>query len=152
MKRILLVLTVLLVAVYWVWPRAYVHRLDTALTRGDEETLSRLVVLPSVKAAIEQSLSNDVNAALGDTEDGFLGWLKNQVTDLGSSAVDEIIDLEWVRETLMPGEKTLESRVTNGSFEAWDIYVVRVGKLGNQPVHIKMQLLGSNWRVVAIYP
>ena len=152
MKKLLACLIVLVIGVYVVWPFAYVYRLDNAITRGDDATLARLVDLASVRQAIERSVSRDLDTALGAENDGLVGWIKVQANELGAAAVDEVITLQWVADTLQPGSTSFRSRVTHQFFESWDVFVVRVGHLGNDPVHVVLQLTGGNWRVVAVYP
>ena len=53
MKKVLFVLLALTAAVYAAWPYAYLHRIDTALTRGDTPTLGKLIDINAIRTAAE---------------------------------------------------------------------------------------------------
>jgi hypothetical protein len=152
MKRIIFLVLVLLAAIYAAWPYAYLHRIDTALTRDDQMTLAKLIDIDAVRAAVEHAMTRDVDTALGTRTDGFVGWLRTQVNELGHAAVEEIIDMEWVTETLKPGPESFRSHITHTSFESWSDFLIRHGELGDNPVHVRLKLTAGNWKVVAIYP
>jgi hypothetical protein len=152
MKKVLFVLLALTAAVYAAWPYAYVHRIDTALTRGDTPTLGKLIDINAIRTAAEHSMARDVDTALGTGDDGFVGWLRTQINELGVAAVEEIIDLEWAVATLTPRGESFRSRITHTSFEGWAVLLLRLGELGDNPVHVRLQLTRGNWRIVAIYP
>ena len=152
MKRLLSTALVVAALVYGGWPYAYVYRIDTALTRSDHASLAKLIEIKAVRSEARRSMTRDVDTVLGGNQSGFVGWLKSQVNELGSAAVEEIVDLEWAIATLKPGTASFRSRITDTSFESWTSFVIRLGELGGAPVHVRLQLTDGNWRVVGIYP
>lgn len=138
------------VAVYLSWPYAYLYRIDKALTENDHGTLNRLVDLTAVRAEIGRNIIGDRDVTPGADTDGVLGWLKGKVREFGEHAIEESIDLSWVTRTLT-AQGPFRRLTTHAFFESWDEFVIRLGSLGNNPVHVRMTLVRGNWRITAIY-
>ena len=148
--KYVIALLILTSSVYLAWPFAYLYRIDKALSESDRDTLSRLVDLDAIRAEIKRSIDRDMDTALGTDDDGVLGWLKSKVGKIGVRAIDESITLSWVSRTLT-AEGGLRQQTTHAFFESWNVFVIRLGELGQDPVHVKMTLTRGNWRVRAIY-
>ncbi len=149
MKYIISVL-ILAMLVYVAWPYAYVYRIDKALTESDRGTLKRLVDLGAIRSEIKRNIDRDMDTALGAGPDGVLGWLKSKISEIGERAIDESIDLGWVSRVLT-ADGPLRQQTTHAFFESWNEFVIRLGELGQEPVHVRMTLSGGNWRITAIY-
>ena len=149
MKYLFAVL-ILVLATFVSWPYAYLYRIDKALHEGDRDTLSRLVDLEAVRAEIKRNIDRDVDTALGKDTGSVLGWLKEKVSELGEHAIEEIIDLAWISRTLTEDGR-FRQQVSFAFFESWDVFLIRLGELGREPVHIRMTLTRGNWRITAIY-
>ena len=141
---------VLAVCVYIVWPYAYLYRIDKALVESDRVTLNRLVDLAAIRAEVKRTIARDMDNALGADTQGVLGWLKSKVSEFGERAIEESIDLAWVSRTLT-SNGAFRQRTTHAFFESWDEFMIRLGRLGEDPIHVRMSLVRGNWRITAIY-
>ena len=71
---------------------------------------------------------------------------------------DEASHLEWVLDALgtVPGEPprprtSLLGDVSYAFWESTDHFLVRLGELGREPVHVRMARTDGEWRVVAVF-
>ena len=136
--------------VYGGWPYAYAYRIDKALTESDRAVLNRLVDLDAIRSEIKRNIERDMDTALGADSDGVLGWLKSKVSEIGERAIDESIDLAWVSRVLT-ANGSFRQQTTHAFFESWNEFVIRLGELDQEPVHVRMTLTSGNWRITAIY-
>ena len=141
------------------WPYLYVYRLDAAIGARDLTSLERLVDLKAIRAQVKTDLDKEVDGTIG-SDGGRVGrWLKQGIKLVSDSAIDANIDMQWVmtslsqRPTEPPQARTsLIGDVSYAFFEAPDRFMVRLGELGADPVHVQMNLQEDRvWRVVAIY-
>lgn len=156
--RYLCTLLVLVLAAAIAWPYVYVYRLDRALLENDRVALVALVDLDRLrenhKAAMEFRVQNTVG------QDGAVTrMLQDGVRWLSDQGADQVIDLDWVREQLRrdgraAGDDAYPSilRQTDFAFyESPTTFLVRVGELGRDPVHLRLGLRDWKWRVTGIY-
>ena len=136
--------------VYIGWPYAYAYRIDKALSESDRGTLNRLVDIEAIRLEIKRSIDREMDTALGADSEGILGWLKSKVSEFGERAIEENIDLSWVSRTLT-ANGAFRQQTTHAFFESWDEFVIRLGELGQDPIHVRMTLARGNWRITAIY-
>ena len=144
---------VLLFLTYLSWPYFYVYRIDRALAGGDRVTLAKLVDLHAVRNELRRSMEQGVTNTLGKEPGNVLGWIKDQVSGLGGQAIDELVDLQWVQATLKEAypTETFRAGIDHAFFESWDEFVIRLGELGDNPVHVRLSLTNGNWRITGIY-
>ena len=134
------------------WPYLTLRQLDDALAANDHEALTKLVDIDSVRQQVAQSLERDVDSALGGENDegSILGWLKNKVNDLGTQAIQDVINVTWTRDKLL-SKGAFKSATSYAFFESWDRFLVRLGTHGDNPIHVYLQLKDWQWRVSAIH-
>jgi hypothetical protein len=71
---------------------------------------------------------------------------------LGNLAVDESIDLNWIRSSLNIKESaSLRDSINFAIFESPTRFLVRLGNLGENPVHFYLTLTDWDWRLTGIY-
>ena len=146
-------ITALLVvlALYLAWPYACLYLIDKALMGNEVEDLNRWIDLQAVRIGTQQRLEHRLNDTLGTDSEGLVGWVKNKVSDLGEHAIDERIGLAWVRNTLTSrGE--FRQQMTHAYFESPTAFMVRLGDLGRDPIHVRMTLHHGIWRIKEVYP
>lgn len=147
----------LVFVIYIGWPYVNLFRLDRALMSNDQQVLTTLVDLDAIRAKrkqhIEQQLSRGVQSG------GMVsGLVKEGARLMGSATVDSVVTMEWVREKLR-WHKDLRadvypSIITDTSyafFESPTRFLVRIGELGLNPVHLRMVFEDWHWRVTEIY-
>ncbi|WP_306438054.1 DUF2939 domain-containing protein [Candidatus Venteria ishoeyi] len=146
-----------------VWPFSSIYRIGDALAANDVQTLNKLVDINSIrvryKAMVDKQAVALKNMAAPQSEMGtFTRFLGNSVQGLNNMAVDRVVTIDWVREQLRPpsnDENYYPSLLLNTSFGFYESpvkFLVRMGELGESPVHYYMQLQDWEWRVTAIYP
>lgn len=161
--KYIFVLFVLLIAAAIVWPYSTIYRLGNALAANDEQAIMQFVDLESVRARYKQSVEQQTQMLkqlnlghqnLGSSLSNFLG---NSVQTLSNTAVDSVVTAQWVRATLRPPHQdpetytSLLSFVSFGFYESPTLFLVRLGRLGENPIHFHMKLDNWNWKVTAIY-
>ncbi|AGA92068.1 Protein of unknown function (DUF2939) [Thioflavicoccus mobilis 8321] len=163
MMRLLRFLLLFALLAYGLWPYYSVFRLDTALGHDDPAELQNLVDLQ----AIQQNYKRRFNAGLGgllppdsdpDQDQPFVRGLAQGLDRLGSAAIDQYITLPWVAETLRGATRAatnqnpayLISGISFAFFESYDRFLIRIGRLGEGAVHVRMRLEGTDWRVTDI--
>jgi hypothetical protein len=147
----------LAILVYVVYPYVDLFRLDRALMADDQSELNALIDLPSVKAARKESIESQVRGATEGA--GMMSKpLQEGARSMSGAAVEAMIDMNWVRDTLRwrrsGHSDTYPSIISNMSyafFESPVKFLIRIGDLGQHPVHVRMTLKDWKWRVTAIY-
>lgn len=112
--------------------------------------MSRWVDLEAIRDEIQRGLKRDMNDTLGADTDGVLGWLKSKANELGEYAIDENVDLSWVRDILTHNGR-FRQQITHAFFESPGRFVIRLGVLGEEPIHVQMTLRRGVWKITGIY-
>ncbi len=138
------------------WPYYHVWRLDQAAITADRQALADLVDLPAIREQIKRRLNKEVDSSVGDVSNAFVDWLQDGIRRMGGDAVDRLVTLDWVRSQLLlksrpPAPPGFIDQITHAFFDTPDGFLVRIGELGEEPVHFRMSLQGVHWRVTAVY-
>jgi hypothetical protein len=87
-----------------------------------------------------------------------MGWLRQNLDRLGTSALDQAITVSWVQNTL----REAVIRATNQSppyllagidfafFESYDRFLIRIGELGKGATHVRLSLEGTQWKITDV--
>lgn len=155
--RYLFALVFLALLAYGALPYITLYRLDRALLENDRSTLSTLVDLEALRESRAKAMEKQVARTVGDQRSGFPAMMRDSARWLGN-ATAEVIDLDWVRETLRWRQPTprdaypsLISDMTYAFFESPTRFLIRVGDLGESPIHVRMTLEDWSWRLTGIY-
>jgi hypothetical protein len=154
-RRLIPVLAVLLlVLAYLLWPYVTLSRLDRALVRNDQAALADLVDLDAIRDEIRRKLNKDANGTIGPFSDGFIAWLEQGIRTDGTAALEEQVNLAWVRERLLanapPGDG-LGPVLGRVLFEDPGHFTLRLGAATATPVFLRLGFTGLGWRVQALY-
>ena len=194
MARLLGLLLLLAVVLYGIWPYYSILRINSALAEPDAQALAPIVDLAAIQSHYKARISNSVDGLLpqdpgsqtggrSDRQDGsatdgrahtglqldadqVIGWLTDNLKQLGDAALDQAITLDWVRSTLLAasrhagGQPAPQTSAQTGTrfigavdfafFESWDRFVIRLGQLGQSPTFVILTLDGPQWRVTDI--
>jgi hypothetical protein len=155
MKALLLSLTLLLGA-FLAWPYTAVYRLEQALVENDHLVLQQMIDVEAVREQIKRKLNKNVESNIGDVSNGFIDWLQNGIQRLGSNAVDDMVDLDWVVRQLRAHNSQFDrggvyDELTYAFFDGPDRLLLRIGDLDESPVHAHLSLQGTSWRITAVY-
>ena len=156
MKKLSVAALLMLCFAYLAWPYYVLRQLNTALVTADMAALGQLVDLPAVRREIVKKLNKDVDSAVGEVSNAFVDWLQDGIRRLGSGAVDRLVTLDWVRAQLLARTPASSDQgflplMSYAFFDAYDRFFVRIGELGDAPVHFRMRLEGIEGRVSAVY-
>jgi hypothetical protein len=155
MKSFIAIL-ILFLAAFVAWPYYHVWRLDQAVILNDRGELSALVEIKTVREQIKRRLNKEVDSTVGDVSNAFVDWLQDGIQRMGAEAVNRLVTLEWVREQLLsktgpqdpPG---FVDQISYAFFDSPDGFLVRIGELGEDPVHFRLSLHAGSWRLTALY-
>ncbi len=144
---------------FGIWPYYSVFRLDDALGQPEISALQGLVDLPAIQANYKKRLSGGLAVLPPATDAGdVMGWLQQNLQQLGDAALSQAITLEWVRDTLRKAATQATNQkpayliagITFAFFESYDTFLLRIGELGQGPTHVRMKLEGELWKVTDI--
>lgn len=146
----------LILALFVAWPYTTLYRLDRALAHNDEAALVELLDITAIRAQMKRNIERDMSNALGGDSHTVLGWVKEQLNDLGGEAIEEFVDVSWVAETLNAaarrhGASGFSDGVDYAFYESWNRFIIRLGTLGDDPTHLRLSLSSTGWRVTAVY-
>ncbi|MEM7254391.1 MAG: DUF2939 domain-containing protein [Pseudomonadota bacterium] len=140
------------------WPYIYVYRLDRAVASNDIVTLKKLVDVDAIRDDMKQKVDRNLSSRVGRSPGSIIGWIQEGVRQVGVKAIDMAVDLEWVLNTLRTrhhneGEvdPSFLSDTSFAFFESYDRFLIRIGELGEDPIHVRLRLAGGAWRVTGIY-
>jgi len=143
----------LIVLVFLAYPYTRMYQIDSALATNDVNALKPYVDLDEVREANKKSINQQLDrttAVVGENK--MTDMLRKGVNMIGGAAVDEVIDLAWVRDTLKEeGKGDLLKNASFSFFESPTRFVIRIGELGNNPRFIQFTLQDWDWRITAIY-
>ncbi len=155
MKTLLFAFIILLLA-FLAWPFTAIYRLDQALAANDRHTLERLVDIESIQEQIKRKMNKNVDSTIGNVSNGFVEWLQNGIQQLGSDAIESMVNLDWAMTQLRSkNQDNLQGgfldHLSYAFFDSPDSLLLRIGELGEDPVHARLTLHKTEWRISAIY-
>lgn len=148
-----LLIPVLVLLAYLIWPYVTLWRLDRALALDHPDALAALVDLEAVRDEIRRKLNKEVPSAMGPVSDNFIDWLEQGIRRNGSAAIEQQVTLEWVRERLLsqsPPGKGLAGALSRAFFDDPLHFSLRIGAPSRPLVHARLSLQGTGWRVTAL--
>jgi hypothetical protein len=151
-----IVFLLLFLAAFVAWPYYHVWRLDQAVVQNDRRELAELVEIKAVRKEIERRLNKEVNSAVGEVSNAFVDWLQDGIRRMGAEAVNRLVTLEWVREQLLSKTGPQDppgfiDQISYAFFDSPTGFLVRIGELGEEPVHFRLSLHAGAWRMTALY-
>lgn len=144
---------------FGIWPYYYIFKLDDALGQDDTTELAALTDLPAIRANYKARLETGADTLLPSVDpNSVLGWLRQNLDRLGSSALDQAITIPWVRDTLRQavtrathqGTPYLLAGIDFAFFESYDRFLIRIGELGKGATHVRLSLRGTQWKITDI--
>lgn len=159
LHAIVTVLVLSLIA-FTIWPYVNLYRLNRALVHDEKAALAHFIDLEAIQAQQKAELQREASRVIGKGQDDLSAFFREGARMVTDRAVAHLVDMNWVRTMLrrdgLPGDArpfpSLLDSISYAFFEAYDRFVFRLGKLGDDPVHVEMRLEGGEWRVVGIYP
>lgn len=158
MKTILAVLLAALLA-FVAWPYYRLFQLDDALGNDNLPALAELMDLEAIRQHTQQRFNAGVKGlSAGAPQGEVLNWLRGQIERLGETALEQVINLEWVMTTLRQAATRHSNRPTPyflsavdfAFFESPSSFLIRIGRIEDHPTHVRMSLKDYRWRVTDI--
>lgn len=154
--KILLYAFVILLMAFLAWPFATIYRLDTALEEDDHQAIDQMVDIRSIQQQIKQKMNKEVESSIGDVSNSFVEWLQTGIQRLGNDAIDNMVNLDWAIAQLRSHNPDSRfggfiGQLSYAFFDGPDSLLLRIGELGDNPVHARLTLLEMEWRITAIY-
>ena len=125
---------------------------------NDRTALNELVDLDALKEQHKTSLEKRVDHTFGGDPKRVPEFLRQGARWIDDATANAVVDVDWVREQLRWRRPTppdaypsIITDTTFAFFEAPTRFLIRVGDLGEQPVHVRMALQDWHWRVTEIY-
>jgi hypothetical protein len=149
-------LLLLFILAFLIWPYTAVYRLDRALALQHRQTLAEMIDIESVREQIKRKLNKNLESSIGNVSNSFIDWLQGGIQELGADAIDQMVDTDWVASQLRshnanPNEGGFYQQLSYAFFDGPDRMLLRIGELDDNPVHARLKLEGSQWRITAIY-
>lgn len=144
---------------YGLWPYYSVYRLDEAISSEDSAKIAALVDLPSIRANYKKRVASGVKGVLpSDDPNSVVNWIRQNIERLGDSALEQAITLDWVRNELgdavtqATGQSPpyLLAGIDFAFFESFNSFLVRIGELGSGATHLRLSLIGREWKITDI--
>lgn len=141
------------------WPYYRLVQLDDALGNDSLPALAELVDLSAIREHAQHRFTTGVkDLSAGAPQGRALDWIRGQIEQLGETALQQAISLEWVMDTLRQAAIRHSNRptpyflsaVSFAFFESPDRFLIRLGEIGDKPTHVRMSLKGYTWRVTDI--
>ncbi|HYN77684.1 MAG TPA: DUF2939 domain-containing protein [Lamprocystis sp. (in: g-proteobacteria)] len=149
-----LLMLLLLALGYLLWPYFTLWRLDRALIRDDQAALAELVDLDAIRDEIRRKLNKEANGTIGPLSDEFITWLEQGIRRDGTAALEDRVNLAWVRERMLaqsPPGAGLAPALSWAFFDDPLHFSLRIGAASPAPVRVRLGFTGLRWRVQALY-
>ena len=155
MKRLILLL-LLPLSLYMAYPYYTLYQINRAVADRDLAELSTMVDLFSIRHVIKRRMNKEAGEIIGEPSNNFITWLQDGISQMGSGAVDGLVNMEWVRQQLLVAkaphpEVSFLSEISSAFFDAPDSFLVRIGQIGEEPTHFHLTFHNWKWRLTAIY-
>jgi hypothetical protein len=146
----------LAIMAYLVWPYYHLYEINTAVTQNDKAALEKLVDFKEVNEVYKDDLKwrseNTVAPQGGVLPDAMREGAQALMGTLGGIAADTVnIDANWIIERLQKLEGSPFAQLNFAFFESPTRFMIRLGKLGRNPIHIQMTMQDWYWRITAVY-
>ena len=159
LSRIFFFSLILALLVYAAYPYFSLWRLDRALIRNDAAVEAELIDLAAIQTQVRDSVKKETDRMIGKGDDDVTRFFREGAKTLTRRAVTRLVDRNWVRTRLrrdgQPGDykpfPSLLDHVSHAFFEGWDRFGVRLGELGDDPIHVQWRFEDWRWRVTAVY-
>ncbi len=143
-------------AAFIAWPYVHIYQLSTAITNNDQPALEKLIDFESVNKVYKQNIEWKVNNTVG----GSSNLLPESMRGSAEALAGALGNLAAETTEINPKNLIEQLRIIDGSpweqmtfafFESPNSFIIRLGQLGHNPIHIRMTMQDWYWRLTAIY-
>lgn len=145
-------LMLLAALLYGVVPYYSLYRFNHALVIHDHEDMSRYLDLHQLRQHYKESLRISQSGGEGAITRMFRGTANT----MSALTVDQLVTMDWIRRKLVLAEQgqigqSMFERLDHAFFEGPNTFLVRLGRLGEEPLHLLFRRDGLVWRLSALY-
>lgn len=149
--KILSGLIFLAIVAFLGWPYYHLYQLNTAVTSNNHAAFEKLIDIDAVRKVQKENRDWKINNTGGMEGNVIADTIREGVKALGNTVADTTIDTNWMLARLHKTPGSLWEQLTFAFFESPNCFIVRLGKLGQEPIHVQMTMQGWYWRVTGIY-
>jgi hypothetical protein len=144
------------VVIYVAWPYYHIYKLNNAVKNNDPAAVEKMVDFEQVNKVFQENMKwkadNMTETPVDMLPESLREQAKALVGALGNAAADaSAVDAKWMLDRFHQMQGSLQDQVTFAFFESPTRFIIRLGQLGRNPLHIEMTLQDWVWRVTAIY-
>jgi len=155
MKKLFCGITLVLLG-FLAWPYMAIYQLDQALKTNDHQAIERLVDIQAIQQQVKRKMNKEVTSTIGEVSNGFIDWLQAGIQRLGNDAIEDLVNMDWVISQLRspnpnPHAGGFLHQLDYAFFDGPHSLMLRIGELGDNPVHARLTLQGTQWRITALY-
>jgi len=136
----------LAIMAYLVWPYVHLYQLNDAVNNNDKAAIENLVDFAEVNKVHKENLKWKSEQMAG----GVAKDLIQKGAEFAEMFTGEIDANEMVKR-LRAMEGSPWDQTSFAFFESPTRFTIRLGKLGQNPIHVQMTLQDWYWRITAIY-
>jgi len=141
----------LAIVAFLVWPYYHLYQLNNAVVSNNHAGFEKLIDIDAVRKVHQENIEWKINNTGGMQGNVIADTIREGVKALGNTAVDTVIDTNWMLARLHKTPGSLWEQLTFAFFESPTRFMVRLGKLGQEPIYVQMTMQDWYWRVTAIY-
>lgn len=140
------------VVIYVGWPYYHIYKLSGAVKNNDPTAIEKIVDFEQVNKVFQENKKWKADNMTKTPVDMLPEGLREQARALvGALGGASSVDAKWMLERFRQSEGSLWDQVSFAFFESPTRFMIRLGQLGRNPLHIEMTLQDWVWRVTAIY-
>lgn len=150
--RWLIRFSLLMLLLYMAVPYYSLYRFNHALVVNDTVQLNRYIDLNQLRAHYKVSMKIDQRSGEG----GFSRMFRDTANAMSAATVDQVVTVDWVRYQLTGAERdqigaSMFDSLDHAFLEGPNTFLVRLGELGEDPLHLLLQRDGLVWRLTTLY-
>ncbi|MEK8019877.1 MAG: DUF2939 domain-containing protein [Candidatus Parabeggiatoa sp.] len=128
---------------YLVWPYVHLYQLNDAVNNNDKAAMEKLVDFEEVNKVNKENLKWK--------SEQMSGGLLPDMIKKGAEMMAGEIDANEIVMRLRAMEGSPWDQTSFAFFESPTRFTIRLGQLGQNPIHVQMTLQDWYWRITAIY-
>jgi len=148
--KILSGLIFLAIVAFLGWPYYHLYQLNSAVADNNPAAFDKLIDIDAVRKVHKDNMEWKINNTGGMQGNVIADTIREGAKVLGNTAADTI-DTDWMLARLHKTPGSLWEQLSFAFFESPTRFMVRLGKLGQEPIYVQMTMQDWYWRVTGIY-
>lgn len=149
--KIITGILVLIIGAFIVWPYLNLYRLNNAVLTNNITAFEQLIDIESIRRVRKQNIEWKMQKFDGNQGSFLPDFIREGAKIFENVAIDRMINSQNLLASLRQINGSLWQHASFIFFQSPTTFIIRLGKLVNEPLYIEMTLQGWAWRVTAIY-